>query len=174
MTSFLLLLVQSSLVPSREAMQRCSLSICVKMIPYECQMHDKTRTGYRKSIHQWFIPFRASGKRQGDAHSSWATYSAKPCCYCWLWSTQRCPARTQYLSWWAGSGHPRRSASGRMHTWSTPDGKLCPAHASSSQMLESSSHRKHRDRPDRKAWEDEEDISIILRGRWKTFREPLY
>lgn len=60
---------------------------------------------------------------------------AKPCCCCWVWSTQRCPARTQCLSWWAGSGRPRRSASDRRHTWSTPDGKPCPARASSFRRL---------------------------------------
>lgn len=75
---------------------------------------------------------------------------AKRCC--WVWSTQRCPAHTQCLSWWAGSGPPRRSASDRLHIWSTPGGKPCPEHASSSQMLWSSSRRKHRDHPDQKAW----------------------
>lgn len=110
------------------------------------------------SVYQWFIPCKACGKRRGDAHSPWLTDFVKPCCYCWVWSTRRCPARTQCLSWWAGSGHPRRSASGRQRTWSTPDGKPCPAHASSSQTPESSSHRKHRDRPDRRAWGSLSDI----------------
>lgn len=77
---------------------------------------------------------------------------AKQYCCCWVWSTQRCPAHTQCLSWWAGSGPPRRSASGRLHIWNTPGGKLCPERASSSQTLWSSSRRKHRDRPDQRAW----------------------
>lgn len=134
--------------------QRCRLSSCIKMIPCECQMHVKAFTGYKKSFYRLFIPFRASGERQNGAPPCWARACPKPCCYCWVLSTQRCPARTQCLSWWAGSGHPHRSVSGRQHTWSTPDGKPCPAHAWSSQMLWSSSHRKHRDRPDRKAWMD--------------------
>lgn len=77
---------------------------------------------------------------------------AKRCCCCWVWSTQRCPAHTQCLSWWAGSGLPRRSASDRLHIWSTPGGKLCPERASSSQTLWSSSRRKRRDRPGQTAW----------------------
>lgn len=48
--------------PQQGAMQRCSPSVCVTMIPYECQMHDNTYTGNRKSIYQLFIPFKASGE----------------------------------------------------------------------------------------------------------------
>lgn len=107
--------------------------------------------------HQWFIPFKASGKRQSIVLCC-AAYSPRPCC-CWVWSTQRYPARTQCPSWWASSGHPHRSASGRQHTWSTPDGKLCPAHASSSQTLESSSHRKRRVHPDQRVWVNEQRLS---------------
>lgn len=108
--------------------------------------------------------FKVEGK---GLEPPWAAGSAKPCCCCWSWSTRRCPARTQCPSWWAGNGHPRRSASGRRRTWSTPGGKLCPARASSSQTLGSSSHRRRRVRPGRTAWEEEEDINMSLAGKWK-------
>lgn len=134
--------MQSSLVPIRETCRAPRLLFL--MIPYWFQMHYKACNLNIKClsvVHSLWI--------KGNGHPP------KPYYCCWAWSTQRCPARTQCLSWWEGNDHPRRSASGRQRTWSTPDGKPCPAHASSSQTLGSSFHRRRRDRPGQKAWVDE-------------------
>lgn len=145
---FLLFIASNFRIPVYKSYRSLRYFQCCLYFAWEgvycwCSHQHAQSTG--SPFQQWLLPFQ---RQERPLHAQ----LAKRCCYCWVWSTERCPVHTQCLSWWAGSGPPRRSASDRLHTWSTPDGKPCPGHASSSQTLWSSSRRKHRDRPDQKAW----------------------